>query len=204
MRLSTCRRLDKFSSLEQGKADRKSVFSGLYLAANVWLLRRQTSRSPLRASNPESRPCVSLHFLSLANIFLGQRGPTQGDAGCWSVSEGAGAILESPGRGHLAPPIGPRQGVAGCPLASEIHGGEQSSLCQKEENTNRMHFKQLLGCPVFGLLGRKMRNLAPRPNIHMGAQGVSPAGSENIPDRPRLTSSLLQRKHDGTAIWTLL
>ena len=113
VRLATCRRLDKFSSLEQGKADRESMFSGLYLATNVWLLRCQTSRSPLRASNLESRPCVSLHFLSLANIFLEQCGPAQGDAGCWSVSEGAGAILESPGQGHLA--IGPQARSGGLP-----------------------------------------------------------------------------------------
>ena len=32
----------------------------------------------------------------------------------------------------------------------------------------------------------------------------SPAGSKNVPDRPRLTCSLLQRKHDGTDVWMLL
>ena len=31
-----------------------------------------------------------------------------------------GAILGSPGRGHLAPPTGPSSGVAGLLLASEI------------------------------------------------------------------------------------
>lgn len=36
------------------------------------------------------------------------------------------------------------------------------------------------------------------------AQGVFPTGSKNVPDRPRLTRSLLQRKQDGTDIWMLL
>ena len=42
---------------------------------------------------------------------------------------------------------------------------------------------------------------APRPEIQGGAQGVLPAGSKNIPDTPRLMSSLLQNKHDERAAW---
>ena len=42
--------------------------------------------------------------------------------------------------------------------------------------------------------------LAPRPIIQVVAQGVPPAGSKSVPDRPMITSSLLQRKHDATAI----
>lgn len=36
------------------------------------------------------------------------------------------------------------------------------------------------------------------------AQGVFPTGSKNVPDRPRLTCYLLQRKCDGTDVWRLL
>ena len=54
---------------------------------------------------------------------------------------GPGAMLGSPGRGHLAPPMDPRQGVAGHHLASESQSGEQSSLCQREEDSNRMDFQ---------------------------------------------------------------
>ena len=49
-------------------------------------------------------------------------------------------------------------------------------------------FKQLLGHTVLGLPERDMRILAPRPGIQGRAQGVFPAGSKNVPDRPRLTS----------------
>ena len=45
--------------------------------------------------------------------------------------------------------------------------------------------------------------LALRPRIQVGAQGVLPTGSEHGADRLRLTSSLLQSKHDGTAEWRL-
>ena len=38
----------------------------------------------------------------------------------------------------------------------------------------------------------------------MDAQGVFPAGSKNVPDTPRLVSSLLHRKHEGTEVWRLL
>ena len=44
----------------------------------------------------------------------------------------------------------------------------------------------------------------PRPSIHVDTQGVFPTRSKNVPDRPRLTSFLLQRKRDGTDIWSLL
>ena len=49
-------------------------------------------------------------------------------------------------------------------------------------------FKQLLGHTVLGLPGRDMRILAPRPGMQGRAHGVFPAGSKNVPDRPRLTS----------------
>ena len=63
--------------------------------------------------------------------------------------------------------------------------------------------KQLLGRPPLGFPGKKMPVLALRPRIQVGAQGVLPTGSEHGADRLRLTSSLLQSKHDGTAEWRL-
>ena len=66
------------------------MFSGLYLAATLLLLRHETSRPALRTQIPESGLCVSLHFPSLANTFLGHRGGVHEEAGCGSVSERAG------------------------------------------------------------------------------------------------------------------
>ena len=63
--------------------------------------------------------------------------------------------------------------------------------------------KQSLGRPALGFPGKKMPVLALRPRIQVGAQGVLPTGSEHGADRLRLTSSLLQSKHDGTAEWRL-
>ena len=84
------RRLGKLSSLEEGKASIESVLSGLYLAASVLLLRRQTCRPALRASIAESGPCVCLHSASVANTFFGQHSPAHGEGDCRNASEGAG------------------------------------------------------------------------------------------------------------------
>ena len=72
----------------KGKEAPENGFSDLFLTASAWLLRRQNSRPGLRASILKSGPCVSLHFLSFANTFLGQCCPTHGEGGCGSVSEG--------------------------------------------------------------------------------------------------------------------
>ena len=73
-----------------------------------------------RASIPKSGPCVTLHFPSLANTFLGQRSTARGEGGFGSVStQQRGAMLGSPSQGHLAPPMGPRRRVAGGALACE-------------------------------------------------------------------------------------
>lgn len=68
---------------------RDFVFRPLF-AASVSLLRCQTSRPGLRVSIPESGPYVSLHFLRLANIFLGQSSIAQEESGCESVFEDTG------------------------------------------------------------------------------------------------------------------
>ena len=49
----------------------------------------------------------------------------------------------------------------------------------------------------------KNASWAPRPGLLVVDQGVLPAGAELGIDRPRLASSLLQRKHEGTAVWRL-
>lgn len=54
---------------------------------------------------------------------------------------GPGAMLGSPGRGHLAPPMDPRQGVAGHHLASEIPKWGAKLALSEEENSNRMDFQ---------------------------------------------------------------
>ena len=62
-----------------------------------------------------------------------------------------------------------------------------SSVRRRKTAMGRI-FKQLLGHTVLGLPGRDMRILAPRPGMQGRAHGVFPAGSKNVPDRPRLTS----------------
>ena len=61
----------------------------------------------------------------------------------------------------------------------------------------------MLGHPASGLPGRKMPIGAPRPGLQVGAQCVLPAVAKHGADRPRLTRSLQQSKHDGTAMWRL-
>ena len=80
--------------LEVVKEAPESGFSGLYLAASVWLLRCQTSGPALKASIPQSGPYVSLHFLSLLTTFLRHTATAREEAGvCLRV---LGAILSSP------------------------------------------------------------------------------------------------------------
>ena len=55
-------------------------------------------------------------------------------------------------------------------------------------------FKQLLSHTTLGLPGKEMQILASRPSIQMCAQDIFPTGFKNVPDRPKLTSSLMQRK----------
>ena len=109
------------SPLEEGKTSTVSVFSGLYLAPTVSLLRRQTSRPALRAYITESDPCVALHLPSLANTFLGHSGTGHEKAVCGSVLKMLGAILWSPRTSK-----GLQERSWGPPLASEIPKGEQS------------------------------------------------------------------------------
>ena len=49
-----------------------------------------------------------------------------------------------------------------------------------------------------------MQILAPSPGTQVGAQCVPRAGSENIPDRPMITSSLLKRKRCNSCLETAL
>ena len=71
------------------RAAPESGFPGLCRAASVSLLRHQTSGPAPRASIPESGPGVCLHSASLANTFLGQSDPANGEGGCGNASEGA-------------------------------------------------------------------------------------------------------------------
>ena len=49
----------------------------------------------------------------------------------------------------------------------------------------------------------KKASLGPRSGLQVGTQGVLPTGAKHSADRPKLASSLLQSKHDGTAMWRL-
>ena len=108
---------ESYLSWRKERQARECVFRAL-LAAGVRLLRGQTTKPAPRASIPKSGPCVTLHFPSLANTFLGQRSTARGEGGFGSVStQQRGAMLGSPSQGHLAPPMGPRRRLAGGALA---------------------------------------------------------------------------------------
>ena len=155
------------------------VFSGLYLAASVSLLRRQTSRPTPRASIPELGPCVSLHFPSLANTILGQSGPAHEEAGCGSVSEGAGCHTVVTRSRAPCTSNGPQARSGGPPPGfRNSKAGSKARSVRRKKTAMGCIFKQLLGIPVFRLLGRKMRILAPSPSIQLEAQGLFPTGSE--------------------------
>ena len=87
VQLSARRRLEKLSSSKERHPQKvcfqDSTWQQVFGFSDV-------SSSAQRASIPESGPCVSLYFLSLANTFLGQRSPAREEAGCRSVCEGAG------------------------------------------------------------------------------------------------------------------
>ena len=140
--LSTRRRLGKPSPLEEGKTSTVSVFSGLYLAPTVSLLRRQTSRPASRAYVTESDPCVTLHLPSLANTFLGHSSTGHEKAVCGSVLKMLGAKLWSPHQGHLAPQKGSRRGAGGHPLLQKSPRGSKASYVI-EENSNRMDYQEV-------------------------------------------------------------
>lgn len=149
--LSTCRRLKKLSPLEEGKTSTVSVFSGLYLAPTVSLLRHQTSRAASRAYIRESDPCVTLHLPSLANTFLGHSGTGHEKAVCGSVLKMLGAILWSPHQGHLAPQKGSRRGVGGHPLLQKSPRGSKASSVIRKKTAIRWIIKKLPGRTVLGL-----------------------------------------------------
>ena len=165
--------------MEEGKAATESVFSGLYLAASISLLRHQTSRPTPRASIPELGPCVSLNFPSLANTILGQSGPAHEEAGCGSVSEGAGCHTVVTWSRAPCTSNGPQARSGGPPPGfRNPKAGSKACSVRKKKTATGCIFKQLPGCPMFRLLGRKMQILTPIPSIQLGAQGLFPTGSE--------------------------
>ena len=201
------------SMQESGKAiflggrkgiQRHCIF-GLLIGSKCFASPISTYRPALRASIPESRLCVSLHVLSLANTFLGQSDTVNEESGCKSVSEEAGCHT------GVTWPRSPctcnRPQLRSCrspPCFRNSKAGSQASSVRRKQTATGWIFKHLLGRTPLGLPRRKRLILAPRPSIQVEAQGVFHAGSKNIPDTLRLTSSLLHRKHEGTDVWRLL
>ena len=167
----------------------QSVFRSLF-AASVLLLRRQTCRPAQRASIPESGLCVSLHILSLANTFLGQSSAAHEEQGCRSVSEGARCHAGVTWSRAPCTSTGPQASSYGLARCLRYPKARSNASCIRRRKTAMGWIsKQLLGHTVLGLPRRHVRILAPRPGIQGCAQGIFPAGSKNVPDRPRLTSS---------------
>ena len=127
----------------------------------------------LQGSKFQSGPCVSLHYPSLVNIFLGQRIPAHEEAGCGSVSEGAGCSA----RGHMVKGTLHHQWAPGkewgaTPLLQKCQLGSKASSVRRKKTAMGWIFKQFWGCTMFVLPRRKTQILAPRPDIQVGAQGV--------------------------------
>ena len=136
----------------QGKEGSPREFSGLYLAESIWLLRCQISRPIL----PESGPCVSLHLLSLANTFLGQSGIAHEEAGCGSVSEGAGCHTMFAWSRTQCTSKGPLVKSGRLPPCfGNPKAGSKASSVRRKKSTTGYIFRQLLGRTVIGIPGNK-------------------------------------------------
>ena len=98
---------------------RECVFRPLF-AASVLLLRHQSCRLALRASIAESGLCVSLHFPSIADTFLGWSSASHEKEASGVCLSGLSAMLGSPSRGHLAHPMGPRRVAMDRPFGWDI------------------------------------------------------------------------------------
>ena len=91
--------------------------------------------------------------------------------------------------------MGPQRVVAGLPLACPMPEQGAKLTLAEEANSHRK--------PLEADAGQKMPIGAPRSRLQVGARSVLPAVDERGADRPRLASSLLQSKRDGTAMWGL-
>ena len=80
---STHSMLGKLSSFKEAKATTESVFSGLFLAGTVSLLRHETSRLAQRTWLPESAQGISYQVPNFANIFLGHMGDCPWGSWLW-------------------------------------------------------------------------------------------------------------------------
>ena len=116
----------------------------------------------------------------------------RGQVPCW------GHLAEPPGTSHGSPASCGRP-APGVPNA----GAGSKANWQKKQTATGSLWKQMLGHPALGFPGQKMPIGAPRSRLQVGARSVLPAVDERGADRPRLSSSLLQSKRDGTAMWGL-
>ena len=167
---------------------RECVFRPLF-AASVLLLRRQTCRPAPRASIPESGPCVSLRIPSLGNTFLGQSGAAHEEEGCRSVSEASGchagvtwSRAPCTSNGSQARSYGP------APCWRYPKARSKASWVRRRKTAMGWDFQAAARSHCIRAPRREMRIMAPRPDIEGAHTGCFPAGSRNVPNRPRLTS----------------
>ena len=165
----------------------QSVFRSLF-AASVLLLRRQTCRPAPRASIPESGPCVSLRIPSLANTFLGQSGAAHEEEGCRSASEVGchdgitWSRAPCTSNGSQARSYGP------APCWRYPKARSKASWVRRRKTAMGWDFQAAARSHCIRAPRREMRIMAPRPDIEGARTGCFPAGSRNVPNRPRLTS----------------
>ena len=122
------------------------MFSGLYLAASISLLRHQTSRPTPRASIPESGLCVSVHIPSLVNTFLGHSGTTHEESGHGSVSGKTGCHTGVTRLRAHCTSNGPQVRSWGSPPCfRNPKAGSQASSVRRKQTATGWIFKHLLG-----------------------------------------------------------
>ena len=170
---SARRRVGKLSSLEEGKASTESVFSGLYLQQVFCFSDVRPAgllRGPQFQSQGRVSPCAfrALQTHSWVRVALPMRKKAAG------VRLRSGAMMGSPGRGHLAHQMVPRQGVTDQPLAGDIpkRGAKLAGSEGGKQQWDGIS-KQLLGHTALGLPGERCELWLLGPISRGHAQGVS-------------------------------
>ena len=91
-------------------------------------------------------------------------------------------------------------------LVSEIPKGgiSVSYLCKKEENSNLIDFQTDATAHSFSPNLEKKANFATTVLYPGSNTSCVSAVSKKFTDRPRLSGSLIERKHDGKDVWVLV
>ena len=91
-----------------------------------------------------------------------------------------------------------------CEVPASSQMLDQTLCCQKWENSDWMDFQEVARPACFRAHREKNGNFANKVQNPSSHSGCIPAESNNFPDWPRVSGSLLQVKRDVTDIWLLV